>query len=108
MGSPAAAGPYDLSEPLMSLVFFGRSHLTCIDDAFVLGAVPDAPECRFFYLQDFAERKRQRPPDPMQSMLDGGLVDNYNLSGIRRIISGKPVDMVVCPSTATSISRLPS
>lgn len=71
----------------MSLMFFGRSHLTCMDEAYVSRAAGDLPDCRFFYLHDFAESRRQRPPDPMQSMEGSKVVNNYRLSRIEEIIA---------------------
>lgn len=86
----------------MSLLFFGRSHLTCIEEAFASGAIADAPGCRFFYLQDFAvqdhapepTQRGRPPPKPMQTGQGTQVVDNYDLPRIRSIISASPEDMV--------------
>ena len=78
----------------MSILFFGRSHLTCLQDAF---EARDArgKDCQFFYFQDFSDDER---PRPMRRHRGGDSTENYDLGRIKGIIEGTPSLEKVCIS----------
>ena len=82
----------------MTVLFFGRSHLTCIDEAFTSGLVDPAPPCRFVYLNELARNARQGKPDPMQTVEGNRVVDNYDLGRIRSAIADTQSVEMVCLS----------
>lgn len=79
----------------MSVLFFGRSHLACIQAAFDSVAADPAPECRFVYLDEFAQTKPQGRAEPAQHMQQKRLIENYDLDRLRSIVATLgPTDLI--------------
>ncbi|MCE3270650.1 MAG: hypothetical protein K0S57_1047 [Ramlibacter sp.] len=84
------------STPATSLLFVGRSHLTCIEEAYKAGQVDADVRCAFVYLHEYA-KKDGGPPEPLQRVVGTKVVDNYDVDRIRAIVAASKPD-VLCVS----------
>lgn len=79
----------------MSILFFGRSHLTCVEEAFAGRAGELGTDCKFFYFQEFAAGGG---PRPVRRNRGRDTVEDHDLARIRSIIDGRQPGDTICIS----------
>ncbi|MCC2673603.1 MAG: hypothetical protein K0R58_550 [Ramlibacter sp.] len=81
------------SSPATKLLVVGRSHVTCMEEAFDDGLVGDHLDCKFAFLQDFGKKKKG-PPEPMRTGSGSAAVENYELERLRKVIADAKPDIL--------------